>query len=176
MHDVKNNTARAFRHATAEIFVGRAAPDDPGRHSLPYQLRPRPSGRRAMRDVLGASRLRRTFRFASYRKYFSVRDRSAVVQNMAGAVGIEPTMPESKSGALTAWPRPKKLSVLSAFPTPRAEASGSSPAPRIRQRQPAAQRARPRPRSGLRRAQTGMRRFRSSWHRLFYQANHTLAR
>ena len=26
--------------------------------------------------------------------------------NMAGAAGIEPAVPESKSGALTAWPRP----------------------------------------------------------------------
>ena len=53
-------------------------------------LRPRPAGRRC-RGVLGASRRRRTFRFAPYRKASLSAGPLRGLNNMAGAVGIEPT-------------------------------------------------------------------------------------
>ena len=90
LHEIATTPARSFTlDGCQSKFAGRTAPDECGRLSLPYKS----LALRACVEPFGS-----------------------LPPNMAGAVGIEPTMPESKSGALTAWPRPKKTDCTQRLP------------------------------------------------------------
>ena len=91
---------------------------------------------------------------------------------MAGAVGIEPTMPESKSGALTAWPRPKKNPQITLDPVPQAGVNGSNPEQRNRPRPRDDRPAGPPPDCESHRARTHRPRSPSVWHPHFFQLRH----
>ncbi len=77
---------------------------------------------RATPSPFGPSRLARRspalracvepLRFASYPPTHLRAKPPCGLKHMAGAGGFEPPMPESKSGALTAWPRPKCSNLL----------------------------------------------------------------